>query len=113
MKPAITAREDAPPVEGTELKRQRAADQRRFRRKVDAISRDKLEQATGSKSDVELIRVFADINKVGYNDDGARQRRANRAMGSFVRLRYNEQDYATRAHMVAFKLLPLQALHMW
>ena len=85
----------APPAGGAaELKRQRAADQR-FRRKVSELSRDKLENAAGLKSDVDLLRIFADINKAGYNDEGARQRqrRANRALGSFIRLRYHERHY--------------------
>ena len=78
---------------GVDQQKQHAADCR-FRRKIERLERCRLEQATKLKSDEELLRIFAEINAAWH--DGKRQRRPNRAIASFIRLRSHNRSYDYR-----------------
>ena len=78
-----------PAVDG-QRKKQQAADQR-LRKRCKTIERSKLEEAVRTKSDADLLRVFAKMNKAGQDD--TRRWRANNAVSTFVRIRWNARGY--------------------
>jgi len=88
-KQATDDQKAADPIDG-QRKKQQVADQR-FRKRCETIERFKLEDALQSKSDSDLLRIFAKLNQAGQTDK--RRWRKNYAIEAFIRIRYIKRSY--------------------